>query len=120
MYAQAKYIGYGADATDTITLDETEVQINTTVNAYTSAADSLGVGMGTTAYLVEGITANIEVSQLTTLRVDHLIDLCLQLMLLLGLTLQPQQEQLVRRNYSYQVQCLMLKNKLKLLYHRFG
>ena len=30
--------------------------------AYTSAADSLGVGMGTTAYLVLGITANIEVS----------------------------------------------------------
>ena len=60
--AQAKYLGYGADATDTITLDETEVQINTTVNSYTSAADSLGVGIGTNAYLVEGITANIEVS----------------------------------------------------------
>ena len=59
---QAKYLGYGADATDTITLDEAEVQINTTVNAYTSAADSLGVGMGTTAYLVLGTTANIEVS----------------------------------------------------------
>ena len=59
---QAKYLGYGADATDTITLDETEVQVNTTVNAYTSAADSLGVGMGTTAYLVLGTTANIEVS----------------------------------------------------------
>ena len=59
---QAKYLGYGADATDTITLDETEVQINTTVNAYTSAADSLGVGMGTTAYDVLGTTANIEVS----------------------------------------------------------
>ena len=59
---QAKYLGYGADATDTITLDETEVQVNTTVNAYTSAADSLGVGMGTTAYLVLGVTANIEVS----------------------------------------------------------
>ena len=62
MYLKLSTIGYGADATDTITLDETEVQINTTVNAYTSAADSLGVGMGTTAYLVEGITANIEVS----------------------------------------------------------
>ena len=60
--SQAKYLGYGANATDTITLDETEVQINTTVNAYTSAADSLGVGIGTTAYLVEGIDANIEVS----------------------------------------------------------
>ena len=60
--SQAKYLGYGADATDTITLDETEVQINTTVNSYTSAADSLGVGIGTTAYLVEGIDANIEVS----------------------------------------------------------
>ena len=60
--AQAKYLGYGAPATDTITLDETEVQINTTVNAYTSAADSLGVGVGTTAYLVEGVDANIEVS----------------------------------------------------------
>ena len=60
--AQAKYLGYGADATDTITLDETEVQINTTVNAYTSAADSLGVGIGTTAYTVLGVTANIEVS----------------------------------------------------------
>ena len=60
--AQAKYLGYGADATDTITLDETEVQINTTVNSYTSAADSLGVGVGTNAYLVEGIDANIEVS----------------------------------------------------------
>ena len=59
---QQKIIGYGADATDTITLDETEVQINSTANAYTSAADSLGVGMGTTAYLVLGITANIEVS----------------------------------------------------------
>ena len=59
---QQKFLGYGADATDTITLDETEVQINTTVNAYTSAADSLGVGIGTTAYLVEGIDANIEVS----------------------------------------------------------
>ena len=59
---QAKYLGYGADATDTITLDETEVQVNSTANAYTSAADSLGVGMGTTAYLVLGITANIEVS----------------------------------------------------------
>ena len=59
---QAKYLGYGANATDTITLDEAEVQINTTVNAYTSAADSLGVGMGTTAYLVLGTTANIEVS----------------------------------------------------------
>ena len=59
---QAKYLGYGSDATDTITLDEAEVQINTTVNAYTSAADSLGVGMGTTAYLVLGTTANIEVS----------------------------------------------------------
>ena len=60
--SQAKYIGYGADATDTITLDETEVQVNSTVNAYTSAADSLGVGIGTTAYTVLGITANIEVS----------------------------------------------------------
>ena len=60
--AQAKYLGYGADATDTITLDETEVQINTTVNSYTSAADALGVGIGTNAYLVEGIDANIEVS----------------------------------------------------------
>ena len=60
--AQAKYLGYGADATDTITLDETEVQINTTVNSYTSAADSLGVGLGATAYLVEGVDANIEVS----------------------------------------------------------
>ena len=59
---QQKIIGYGDDATDTITLDETEVQINSTANAYTSAADSLGVGMGTTAYLVLGITANIEVS----------------------------------------------------------
>ena len=59
---QAKYIGYGADATDTITLDETEVQVNSTVNAYTSAADSLGVGIGTTAYTVLGIDANIEVS----------------------------------------------------------
>ena len=59
---QQKIIGYGADATDTITLDETEVQINSTANAYTSAADSLGVGMGTTAYLVLGTTANIEVS----------------------------------------------------------
>ena len=38
------------------------MQINTTVNAYTSAADSLGVGVGTTAYLVEGVDANIEVS----------------------------------------------------------
>ena len=38
---QAKYLGYGADATDTITLDETEVQINTTVNSYTSAADCI-------------------------------------------------------------------------------
>ena len=60
--SQAKYLGYGANATDTITLDETEVQINTTVNAYTSAADALGVGIGTNAYLVLGITANIEVS----------------------------------------------------------
>ena len=59
---QAKYLGYGADATSTITLDETEVQINTTVNSYTSAADSLGVGLGATAYLVEGVDANIEVS----------------------------------------------------------
>ena len=59
---QQKIIGYGSAATDTITLDETEVQINSTANAYTSAADSLGVGMGTTAYLVLGITANIEVS----------------------------------------------------------
>ena len=58
---QQKFLGYGTDATDTITLDETEVQINSTVNAYTSAADSLGVGIGTTAYLVEGIPANIEV-----------------------------------------------------------
>ena len=60
--SQAKYLGYGSDATDTITLDETEVAINTTVNSYTSAADSLGVGIGTTAYLVLGIDANIEVS----------------------------------------------------------
>ena len=60
--SQAKYLGYGSPATDTITLDETEVQINTTVNSYTSAADSLGVGIGTTSYLVLGITANIEVS----------------------------------------------------------
>ena len=59
---QAKYIGYGADATDTITLDEAEVQINSVVNAYTSAADAFGVGMGTTAYTVLGIDANIEVS----------------------------------------------------------
>ena len=59
---QAKYLGYGDDATDTITLDESEVQVNSTVNAYTSAADALGVGIGTTAYTVLGIDANIEVS----------------------------------------------------------
>ena len=59
---QAKYLGYGADATDTITLDEAEVQVNSTANAYTSSADSLGVGMGTTAYTVLGIDADIEVS----------------------------------------------------------
>ena len=59
---QGKILGYGSPATDTITLDETEVQVNSITNSYTTAADSLGVGIGTTAYTVEGIDVNIEVS----------------------------------------------------------
>ena len=118
--SQAKYIGYGADATDTITLDETEVQINTTVNAYTSAADSLGVGMGTTAYLVEGITANIEVStnNLKSGSFDRPLSTADAATRFNSATTTGTVSQ--KKLFLSGSQCLMLKNRLKLLYHRFG
>ena len=57
-----KYIAYGQPAFTTITLDETEVAVNSTVVSTVSSADSNGLGVGLTETLIEGETLNIEIS----------------------------------------------------------
>ena len=57
-----KIIPYGADASTTITLDETEVAVNSTPVATVSSADTNGLGVGINETLILGVTLNIEVS----------------------------------------------------------
>ena len=57
-----KILPYGSAASNTITLDETEVAINTTPVATISSADSNGVGVGINETLILGVDLDIEVS----------------------------------------------------------
>ena len=57
-----KIIPYGAASSTTITLDETEVAVNSTPVATVSSADANGLGVGINETLILGETLNIEVS----------------------------------------------------------
>ena len=57
-----KIIPYGEASSTVITLDETEVQANSTTVATVSSADANGLGIGINETLVLGVDLNVEVS----------------------------------------------------------